>query len=188
MADRERVGSGTRDFSFPRRVRTQRQISSFLPKGNVKRVAQPRLGLRPEAEDTLTYCCRAVSRGGWGHPRCVAIHLVFSLGRRAVSVAVSLRWTFPQCVHHCGQGREGGLEEGQEGRRVPWAAAQLWALPGTGGGLGKAWSRPSGRVWFGFPGRCSGRSDRRPVMAEVRSGRRVDTVLAWEVQKASQRQ
>lgn len=25
---------------------------------------------------------------------CVAIHLVFSLGRRAVSVAVSLRWKF----------------------------------------------------------------------------------------------
>ena len=52
------------DFSFPRRARSTRQISSFLPKGNIKRVAKPWLGLRLEAKDTLTYCCRAVS-GGW---------------------------------------------------------------------------------------------------------------------------
>lgn len=33
---------------------------------------------------------------------CVSIHLVFSLGKRAMSVAVSLRWKFPQCGHHVG--------------------------------------------------------------------------------------
>lgn len=58
--------------------------------------------------------------------------------------------------------------------------------PGTGGGLGRAWSRPSGQAWFGFPGRCSGRPERRPAVAKVRFGRRVDTVLAREVQEASQ--
>lgn len=88
---REEGGVEAWDFSFPRRARSTCQISSFLPKGNIKRVAKPRLGLRPEAEDTLTYCRRAVSGDIQG---CVAIHLVFSLGRRAVSVAVSLRWKF----------------------------------------------------------------------------------------------
>lgn len=61
---REEGGVEAWDFSFPRRARSTRQISSFLPKGNIKRVAKPRLGLRPEAEDMLTYCRRAVS-GGW---------------------------------------------------------------------------------------------------------------------------
>lgn len=58
--------------------------------------------------------------------------------------------------------------------------------PGTGGGLGRAWSRLSGRAWFGFPSRCSGRPERGPAVAKVRFGRCVDTVLAWEVQEASQ--
>lgn len=60
---------------------------------------------------------------------------------------------------------ERGLEEGQEGRRVPWAAAQLVGLPGTGGGLGRHGAdRVAGSGLGSW--QVQWESDRRPVMAE----------------------
>ena len=135
------------------------QASSFLPKGNIKRVCQTMAGTETggggHADLLLQSCVQGVDKDIQGS---VAIHLVFFLGRRAMSVAVSLRWKFLQCGHYVGTENDHCGQERGAWRRIGRAQSSMGSGSAwTGGGLGRAQTRLSGWVWFGFLNLCIGR-------------------------------
>lgn len=129
-------------------------------------------GGRGHADLLLQSCVRGVDRDIRGS---VAIHLVFFLGRRAMSVAVSLRWKFLQWGHyvgtendHCGQERgawrrigraQSAMGSGSRGQAVGWEGHGADRVAGSGLGSstralggqrgGRPWPRSgSAGVWI----------------------------------------